>query len=918
MRKKNKGFTLIELIVTVAIIAIFSGVVLSVIGTGANSYIKTSNTAKSQMEAQDVMDQMENMIIDVNRSVYYAYGKGINDGYGNEIRNDIDSSDSSQSKTFFACSAEEKDAVQKKYAYSCDIIEWDSDEQKLYYGCRVWEGVETETTDNSAADGTENGSTGTDTQSITDNNAMVAGISDDSADNTNENTEDNIIVKSKRTTEVTTKVEKTLIAEDITNFCVDVSKAQTDRIVRFQFTTNKKGKEITTIHTVNLRNQVQIGKPGDGYGTADNTKAWIKIIDYPSEIKPGETLSGFSKSMRGNIDPSTIKWVVDSGKGDFGNTAIGLDDPDIRITASSDSQNGDEIVIYVEAMTTDGKKIQSKLVTINVINNRIPIALITDSDKILLGVGNSYDLTTIGWKIRYSDETMSDILDTSSLKWSMSKNISGITFNAGNITIEKNDNGPGTDPENSVFDVNVSYTDSENTEIVVVGKIEVKLARIDIRPNTEKYKVGDVKPFEKVYKEGGENKSGITDKVSLIYSSEQTKNNFSSDDKFTINDVGKWKVKTTPVNVSDLGGILGGTISAEKPFEVESSAEEKTIKLSRGTVEDTIVANKVYYCDVHDNNKEHFFMDVDWSGCYAFDATWKISGATSTKFENDSESIYASSTNGKNQVRLKVGADEQGFILEVDLKIYTDNLKKTMVHYYHGKLNVKVVTDVKIENTFDNSSEENAVNFAVTTGRTYNLKAVIHVWQYNPSTHKHTQSNLDVDEKSFYWKNGDNSIGNGSKWTVIRSQQNFDLTVGVAGENVTVNVCGIHWDDFKDTRPVVVTKTTVIAQVVSVNNKTTISPGEQIQLYLRLECDNKIIDGSATWQTEINNLIPETSNINYVHQDNVYKEGKEIPITFRAASENKKGSNIKVTVDYMLGKEYAYESGRTSINIAIE
>ena len=285
MKKKNKGFTLIELIVTVAIIAIFSGVVLSVIGTGANSYIKTSNTAKSQMEAQDIMDQMENMIIDVNRSVYYAYGKGINDGYGNEIRNDIDSSDSSQSKTFFACSAEEKDAVQKKYAYSCDIIEWDSDEQKLYYGCRVWEGVETETTDNSAADGTENGNTGTDTQSITDNNAMVAGISDDSADNTNEKTEDNIIVKSKRTTEVTTKVEKTLIAEDITSFCVDVSKAQTDRIVRFQFTTNKKGKEITTIHTVNLRNQVQIGKPGDGYGTAENGNAWINIVDYPKEIK---------------------------------------------------------------------------------------------------------------------------------------------------------------------------------------------------------------------------------------------------------------------------------------------------------------------------------------------------------------------------------------------------------------------------------------------------------------------------------------------------------------------------------------------------------------------------------------------------------------------------------------------------------
>ena len=243
MKKKNRGFTLIELIVTVAIMAIFSGVVLSMIGTGANSYRKTSSTAKAQMETQDVMDQIQNMIIDVNRSVYYSYGKGINEGYGDEIRNDIDSGDSSQSKTFFACSATELDAEQQKYSYSCDIIEWDSDEQKLYYGCRVWEGVETETTDDSTNDGTESQSA----EGFSDNAAVV---SDDSTD---EDTSGTTIVKSKRTSDTTTKVKKTLLAEDITNFCVDVSKAQNDRIVRFQFTTNKKGKEITTLHTVNLR-----------------------------------------------------------------------------------------------------------------------------------------------------------------------------------------------------------------------------------------------------------------------------------------------------------------------------------------------------------------------------------------------------------------------------------------------------------------------------------------------------------------------------------------------------------------------------------------------------------------------------------------------------------------------------------------
>lgn len=36
MNRKNRGFTLIELIVTVAIIAIFSGVVVSVVGTGSH------------------------------------------------------------------------------------------------------------------------------------------------------------------------------------------------------------------------------------------------------------------------------------------------------------------------------------------------------------------------------------------------------------------------------------------------------------------------------------------------------------------------------------------------------------------------------------------------------------------------------------------------------------------------------------------------------------------------------------------------------------------------------------------------------------------------------------------------------------------------------------------------------------------
>ena len=73
MKQKNKGFTLIELVVTIAIIAIFSGVILTVVGTGAHSYRTTSSNTKVQMETQDVMDQIQNIIIDVNHVLLYLW-----------------------------------------------------------------------------------------------------------------------------------------------------------------------------------------------------------------------------------------------------------------------------------------------------------------------------------------------------------------------------------------------------------------------------------------------------------------------------------------------------------------------------------------------------------------------------------------------------------------------------------------------------------------------------------------------------------------------------------------------------------------------------------------------------------------------------------------------------------------------------
>ena len=68
----NQGFTLIEMIVTVSIIAIFAGVVLNFITTGSSLFRNTSNTAKVQMETQETFDKIEDVIINANRRLSYG------------------------------------------------------------------------------------------------------------------------------------------------------------------------------------------------------------------------------------------------------------------------------------------------------------------------------------------------------------------------------------------------------------------------------------------------------------------------------------------------------------------------------------------------------------------------------------------------------------------------------------------------------------------------------------------------------------------------------------------------------------------------------------------------------------------------------------------------------------------------------
>lgn len=936
MKQKNKGFTLIELVVTIAIIAIFSGVILTVVGTGAHSYRTTSSNTKVQMETQDVMDQIQNIIIDVNRSVYYTYGDAMNSSVGDLVSNDIDSngeaSGTAMSKTFMACSGKESSdsagSGDQEYDYSCDVIMWNKQEQKLYYACRTWKGTESvknKTTDDSGTDenstptvneSSANGvsaGTGSETEvlDITDSDMEVA---DARSDGENMGT-----AVSTRTSEIQNKVDKTVLAENITDFRVDVSKAVSERIIRFQFTADVNGKETTTVHTVNLRNQIQISKPEDGYGKSDGDTQWILLTNYPTEVEPGKSVTGFSKLMKGNIDPDTIKWVVDSGNGAFTAGAEGSDDSLVTLTANSDAKDGDIITIHVEARTSDGKTVQSRTATIKVVSKKVPQSLIPSTTEVLLGVGNSYNLTSIRWNVKYSDGTESEEVSADSLTWSMLSNIDGITFNAGNIKIEKTDNGPGTNADNSQFNLKVSYSDPNNTGTNVEGTLHVKLARLDVTSPTGTYNVNDDKNFTYIYKEGGIQNNDKVGTLNPVYTSDPVGKVISTGDKFIADDVGSWNVQAT-LNMSEIGGF-GGNITGENQFSVQEQTEQAQVKLHNDSGLNTIIPGKNYTCSSKYNENE-FYLSSDWSGTDdKLEIKWSVSHKYSANTGFLSGGSYTSdiTIKSKDNVTLHVGSDEKGFVLEADLTVkdYNGNI----THHYRGNMNVKIARGVSIQNTFEDNSEETQ-NFKAFRGRRYQLKAVVNVSKYNSITNQHDTEELKLQPDKYTWiisANGKYAPGITSL-DIEENWLDFNITVKVTDSYDNI-IYPLNYENLKDNKNVKVEDTPVNAEVVAVDNKTSLFPGDTTKLYLRLWNEAGTLDGQADWSGFSSDklCVVADTNAQTIHQDSIYQNDVVIPIEVKASTDVKEITNITIPVKYKYksGGQVSNSEEETSINITI-
>ena len=345
----NRGLTLIELVITVAIIAIFSGVVMTFIMTGSNTYRSTSSNAKVQMETQELVDRMEDLIIDTNRSLYYANGTGENTG--SEIKNDIKQSgdgNSDGNKTFIVCN-EYKNNDGTTSQYICDVIDWDKEDATVYYSQREY-------TATSSSD--DSGKNDTETAALSEDEKDVSAFSLDEEDSGEQNVRN-----------VRTKVKRSVLATGILDFRADLTKVESDNIVRFQLSTENGKKEIETLHSVSLRNKVKVKKPADSVDDPEPTDVGIRISYAPASMDPGASdRLAYNLSGNGSIDPSTITWSVVSGgqNGSF----PGEDHTNSRLTINGNASGS--ITVKVSAKTSSGKWIESAPVTIQITAKATP------------------------------------------------------------------------------------------------------------------------------------------------------------------------------------------------------------------------------------------------------------------------------------------------------------------------------------------------------------------------------------------------------------------------------------------------------------------------------------------------------------------------------------------------------------------
>lgn len=850
-KNNSAGFTLIEMIVTVAIIAIFSGVVVTLITTGSSLFRGVSGNTKSQVKAQETLDEIEDLIIDANRSIYYAYGSGTD--MGTQITSDIDDSNAA-SKTFIACNEYENGDGTSRYVF--DVLDWVGSEGKLYYSQREYTKASSNTeeeNENGTGDNSENQQTvdtsGISAESMDNGVAVFASADNDSGNGVVSGGSSD---KAKDSKEL---IARSVFAEGIENFTADVTKVESERIVRFRLTTEENGKKVKTLHTVNLRNRIQVMKPDDAFATASSTDVRINIVGAPDSIDAGKSkILGYNLTGNGSIDPTTLKWKIVDGteKGYFPEL-----DPTYGKLTVNDNATG-TVTVIVFAKTSDGKQtVTSAPVTIKINNTKTVTGIKTENVEIILGLDTeetvSYDLNDyIKWSEVYSDNTDSG---NSYVKvvWSGGTNGTTVQEN-GLINIEKSE---GTSQANGVISVNASY---EVGGKAFSATATVNLARLEIINPSGEYYLGDNKVSpEYNYCIGGKKRNlSSTPQFTVDGMTYQEGNAFTTEEN------GEWKAKAT-VSVNS-----GSLATGHSTFSVNTDFYRMNIwcknKVSGQNVT-TVYPGNTYDCSYY-NASTGFYVDADRADySWKYSVQWKILKSSSEKTSVSNDLFY----NDQHTAKLYVDESEQGFSISAELTFYVENENKEVIkRRYKGVANIGVVHGVEIVSP----------KTSVVIGNKYPLKAkVIETYLSNPySNGKPEYATAEIEDglTTPKWSIDPSSGGFDSSgvapWDVQVWQQNTTLSISVENSHLLWVGTGDNPKIYEASVPIEVLEKPITRFRVEdegKNQSTTITIDDMIKLTADLEIDGAEIKNSdhITWRCKKDgelrtDILPYSNNLN--------------------------------------------------------
>ena len=576
----NGGFTLIEMIVTVAIIAIFSGVIVTFITGGSSFYKNTSSNSKVQMETQKTFDRLEDMIINANRNI--GYGTSEN----SLLMNDIDQDSVAATKVFVVSSGDDDSET--------EITTNSAVNQELNQGISVMSMNDTSSSTTSSQ---------YDPQNDTERQYIIW--------NKTEKTIRYIDCKKINNKWQNVTQGDDILATGVLDFQADISKAISDKIVRFQLYTQNGKKKVKTLHSVSLRNEM---------GITDEIDMSISdpVIPAPSE------------------EPT----------------------PAITVAPTTEPQ---------------------------------PYSLTANMNSVLMGAGNSLDLSQIvTWTLRYDngEQKQSGL----KLTWTSDCRFAQITED-GRITV----NADAGTAESGEIKITVTEKDSEMS-----GDFMVKVARIDIISPDGYYAIGDKKEWEYTYMEGGIAKKNVIPVTTVTEKPEEATDYFDVngtmiEGEFAESDVGIWTIIAT-IDLKNRNGI--GSVSGVCTFSVVGENDIEIITPQNNWNPENayvVTRNYTYTC----RGGGDFWLDgITWDG--PMKITWSLQG------DFDVELVPVPGND--NFKEIKTGANAEGFVLCATYTKYADWNYSTELWHKTAKKYISVVTGktistipstVKVGTTFD-------------------------------------------------------------------------------------------------------------------------------------------------------------------------------------------------------------------------